>query len=452
MNETRELAQFAEELKYEDLPREVIDKTKNLILDLLGSQLATSTMPWNKVIYEYVKDWGDGADSTIVYYGDKTKVENAAFANATFGHGFEIDDVHYLSMSHPGCVVIPAALALGEKELITGKELILAVVLGYEVMCRVGRSVAPSCGLRGFHPTSVPGPFGAAAAAGKILGFDTEGMLNALGIAGSHCAGIMAYGQGGGSVKRVHAGIASQGGLRAALLAQRGITGPPIVLEAEHGFCKAFSDEYSLEKITANLGKEFIVPEVSYKPYCCCGAIHAPIEAVSKITKEHRIEPDKIEEIFVGTNRVAIHHVGIIREPKDVLGAQFSLPFSLALTLIKGSNSLKDYSEENLKDAELLSLAGKVRIEIDKEANTVYPLKRGDLVTIKLKNGTSYQERVYYPKGWPENPMTKEELEDKFRGLASVVLPEDRVEEIIKVVNRLEDVGEVCTLMGLLIR
>src|SRR3990172_3926508 len=195
MNESRDLARFVSELKYDNLPPEVIARVKDLILDQVGIMLACSTLPWSKVIYDYVRDWGDNKqESTIAHYGDRTKAENAVFVNSSFGHGFEIDD-HYLpGQSHPGCIVVPSAIAMAEREHGTGKDLILAVAAGYEVMGRINKAIAPSCLIRGFHaPTSISGPFAAAAVAGKILDFEPELMLNALSIAGSHASGVIEY-------------------------------------------------------------------------------------------------------------------------------------------------------------------------------------------------------------------------------------------------------------------
>lgn len=453
MNESRTLAAFVSDLKYDDLPREVVAKAKVLIIDQLGIMMAVSTMPWSQVIYRYVREWGDcKQESTIVHYGDKTKTENAAFANSSFGHGFEIDDMFTPAQSHPGCVVVPSALALGEREGISGKQLILAVVAGYEVMGRINKAISPSCGLRGFHaPTSVSGPFGAASAAGKILGFAPELMLNALAIAGSHSCGVKEYDHSGGSVKRMHAGMAAHGGLRAAFTAQMGITGPSTILEGPHGFCHAFADEYHLNEVTDGLGKEFrVVMGTTIKAYCACGAMHAAIDAVHKLVVEHDVRAKDVAQLTMGTDRGSIDHVGVIREPKDITGAQFSAPFSLAMTMIKGSNSFSDYTQENIDNAEIMTLARKVKLEVDKEVNAEWPGKRAARVTLKLNNGRVLSEKVDYCKGSPQNPLTKTEFDAKFRGLVSVVADKKTADKIMQTTYSLEQLGDVRTLVSLL--
>ena len=451
MNESRDLARFVSELKYDNLPPEVIARVKDLILDQVGIMLACSTLPWSKVIYDYVRDWGDNKqESTIAHYGDRTKAENAVFVNSSFGHGFEIDD-HYLpGQSHPGCIVVPSAIAMAEREHGTGKDLILAVAAGYEVMGRINKAIAPSCLIRGFHaPTSISGPFAAAAVAGKILDFEPELMLNALSIAGSHASGVIEYDQTGGSVKRMHAGMASHGGLRAALVAQKGLTGPPTILEGRHGFCQAFADEYNLNEITDNLGRDFrVVLGAGFKAYCSCGAMHSGLDAMRNLVARHGIKADDVAEVVLGSNTQTISHINAT--PTDITSSQFSAPFGIALTLVRGGNGFNDYTEETLRNRHILDLAGKVRLEVDDEIQSEYPAKRGTRVTVRLKSGATYKEKVDYCKGLPQNPMTRQEFEDKFRGLASVVADNDRTDGILDTVYGLDKLKDISALISLM--
>ena len=386
----------------------------------------------------------------MVNYGLKTTAEDAAFANGSFGHGFEIDDTELVGKLHPGCVVIPSALAIGEREAISGKEFILAVVVGYDVGVRIG-AAAFSIIDRGLHPTGVVGPFAAAATTSKILGFNKHQVLNALGIAGSETSGPMEYTKTGGSVKRLHAGFAAQEGIRAAFLAQRGITGPPTILEGQSGFCQAVANEYVLEEITKDLGEKFRILWTGTKPYCCCAAQHAAIDAVSGIAKEHEVSPEEIEEIIVGVPMFVLRMVATIVEPEDITGMQFSGSFNVALRLVKGSNSFTDYTEENRRDPEIRSLVKRVHFVFDEELEKV---PRGGQTptkaTMRLKSGTTYHKRVDFAKGTVQNPMTREELGDKFRGLASVVMSHGRVEELVQAVEQLESLNDIREL-GLLL-
>ena len=451
MNESRDLARFVSELKYEHLPQEVIAKAKDLVLDQVGCIMACATLPWSKAINEYVRDWGDcSKEATVAHYGYRTKAENAVFANASFGHGFEIDDRYVSAQSHPGSIVIPSALAMAEKEGVSGKDMILAVVAGYEVMGRINKSVVPSCILRGFHaPTSVSGPFGAAAVAGKILNFDPELMLHALSIAGSHASGLTEYDQSGGSVKRMHAGMAAHGGLRSAFAARKGITGPATILEGKHGFCQAFSDKYFLNEITDQLGKEFrVVMGTGFKAYASCGALHGGIDAVRNLKAKYDIKPEQVAEVTMGTNHQTIGH--LVAQLTDIASSQFSAAFGLALTLVRGSNGFKDYTEESLRDPKVLDMAKRVKLEIDKEVDAEFPRTRAARVTIKLTNGKTYQDKVDYCKGLPENPLTRAEFEEKFRSLAQVVTSQDKAAEILKTVYALDQQKDISALVALM--
>ncbi|MBN2062042.1 MAG: MmgE/PrpD family protein [Deltaproteobacteria bacterium] len=450
MNETRALAEFVAGIQYRDLTEEVIDKAKNLILDQLGCQLAFATLPWSKIIYRYVEAKHGGKEiSTVSYYGLRTVTEDAVFANATFGHGFEMDDDEAHTMSHPGVVVIPSALALGEAKGINGKEFLTAVVAGYDAMLRVGMS-SVSMMNRGFHTTAVAGPFGAAAAAGKVMGQDGERLLNAFSIAASEASGISEYTISGGSVKRLHAGFAAQSGVKAVSLSELGVTGPTAALEGKKGVLQAFANEYFPEEITRDLGREFRILWTGHKPYCCCAAQHTTIDAVSEIIKEHHVRWEEINEIMVEQMPREIRAVGNIVQPEDMISAQFSGRFGIALRLIRGSNGFRDYSDENIRDPELLELAGKITYAEDHEMEKMPPGAAPTRITMKLKNGDTYTSRVDYAKGTPENPMTAEEIKEKFRGLASTVIPQKQVEKIIGTVRDLENLENIQGLIHLL--
>ncbi len=451
MNESLELARFASELRYEKLPREVVAKAKDLILDQIGIMMGVSTMPWSRIIFDYVKDWGDSKpEATVAHYGYKTKAENAVFANASFGHGFEIDDLYVRGSSHPGCVTVPSALAMAEREGASGKDVILAVVAGYEVTGRINTTITPSSQLRGFHSaTSVSGTFGAAAAAGRILGFDTDLMLNAIAIAGSHSAGVTEYDQGGGSVKRMHAGMAAHGGVRSALLAQKGLTGPGTIIEGKHGFCHSFADEYDLSHITDKLGTEYpVVMGSGFKAYCACAGMHSGIDALRELKARYTFRADDVAEIVMGTNRRSIHHVEA--KPVDITSAQFSAAFGLALTMIRGSNGFKDYTDETVHDRNILKLADKIKMEVDRECDSEYPKTRAARVTVTLKNGEKLATKVDYCKGTPQNPMTRDEFEGKFRGLAASVADRERIDQILKTVYALDEQKDVSALIKLM--
>jgi 2-methylcitrate dehydratase PrpD len=451
MNETHALARFISEISYRDLNSEVIVKAKELILDQIGCQIAFAALPWSQAIYKYVEDKHGGKEaSTVTYYGLKTTTEEAAFANAAFGHGFELDDDESHTTSHPGAVVIPSALAMGEARGINGKDLLLSVIVGYDAMLRVGMASRKMVN-RSFHTTAVTGPFGSTAATAKIMDLKQEQVLNALSIAASEAGGISEYAVSGGSVKRLHAGFAAQSGIKASVLASLGITGPTAALEGKKGVCQAFADEYYPEEITRDLGKEFRILWTGHKPYCCCQAQHTTIDALSAIISEHPLKASDIQEIIVEQMPRDIIAVGNVIQPDDIVSAQFCGRFGIALRLIKGSNGFRDYTQKNIKDPELLEIVKKVKYVTDDEMAKIPPGAAPTRLTLKLKNGEVYINRVDYAKGTPQNPLTSKEIEDKFRGLASTVLSDSRINKIKSMVDNLEELKNIQSLMKLLV-
>lgn len=450
LEESRKLATFVSNLSYEELPRTVVEKTKDLVLDQLGCQLAGATMPWSRAVYDYVAESrGMAEESTIVRWGLKAPAQDAAFANASFGSSFMGDDTDSVCHGHFGAIIISAALAVGERAGIGGRALLRAVVVGYEVASRVG-AAAVAAERRGYHPGPLFGTLGAAASAGAILGFSEDEMLDVVGIAASHASGLMEYSLSGGTVNRVHAGIAAANGIRAALLTRKGFKGPATILEGERGFVKAFSGEGSLDEITRDLGKVFRVGIVDLKSHCCCGTSGSTIDAVSTILRENRIDPRGIEEIVVHVSPAVYRLTGKIVQPRDITSAQFGGRFGVALRLVKGGNSFREYTEENLADPEVLSLEAKTTIVVDETLDTNPGADHPARVAIRAAGGKVVQATVPAPRGSVLNPMSREEVYAKFRSFASALLPTARVEPVLETVSRLEEVSHVGGLSRLL--
>jgi len=453
MEALEQLAEFTGQLEYRDLPRNVIEKARELVLDQLGVQLVCSTLPWSSAAYHYIQDiqarTGLKGESTILNYGLKTTSEDAAFVNACFGHGFELDDGYMKGTVHCGTVVIPAALAAGERAGISGEKLITAITAGYEVMSRIGAATRLS---PQFDPTPSAGTFGSAAATCKALNINDPTIIkHALGIAASFSSGLGQFSDAGGTEMHIHAGIASRAGQTAALLAQKGITGPAAALEGSKGFARAFSPAvYHPEEISDDLGINFRILETGLKIHCSCGMSHAAMDAALKIRQKYPFKAAEVEEIVCETFKAAVPLVGIIIEPEDITGMQFSAAFNIAMILVKGSAQFKDYTEQNRQDPEILDLARKFKIVVDKEMDDLFPLKMGANLKVKLKDGSIYSEKVHHPKGTVPNPLTGKEIQEKFRSLASVVLPDSRVEAILETVGRLEKLENINLLIPLL--
>ena len=352
---------------------------------------------------------------------------------------------------HLSAATVPVGLALSEKERVSGKELLSAIVAGCDVMYRLLLAVRPSSGKRGFHSHGIGGPFGAMVVAARLLGLNREQMLHAFGIAGSHSAGTMEYDQTGGEIKRVHAGIAARGGIQAAMLARLGLTGPPTIIEGKRGFCRVFADQYDMDVITRDLGTDFKIMRIWFKMYPCVATVQGVIDTLASLIEKHKIRATDVEEIHVGISETSLSHGGAIYEPHDVASAQFSLPFSLALRLLKNDNDLSLYMDSRLwTDPQVLALARKVKSYAD-------PKAKGDqnyntTMEIKLVDGRSVKAFQEYPPGSPLNPVSRDELRKKFKKLAGAVMPENRIEEIIAMVERIDQVDDAAKLVPLLIQ
>jgi 2-methylcitrate dehydratase PrpD len=438
-------------LRYEQLPKSVIDATKALILDQLACQLIGSTVPWVAPALQLV-ELSDGAaeESTIVNRKQKALVADAVFANATFGQACELDDTAYRASGHIGAATVPIALALGERDHIDGKMFLTSIVAGYDVMYRILRAVTPFNVMRGFQSQGTGGPFAAAATAAKILGLDPEQCMHALAIAGSHSVGPVEYDQSGGEVKRFHAGISSRGGLHSALLAQFGLTGPSTIIEGKRGFCAIFATQSDQSQILTDLGKDFMIINTSFKMYPVVKTLHTAIAAVARIVAEHDVKPSDVARIRIGFGAHAVEHGAGIGQPKDVIGAQFSIAFSLGLAIVKRSNDLVHYMNPQLwSHPEMVRLGKLIECSVDPEA--VKEKKDMATATIDLVNGKSYKVTEEQQKGTPPNPASDAEIDAKVRGLAGAALPKNQVDKLIAIIRDLENVRDVSQLAALLV-
>lgn len=445
---TRELTSFCTDFSPEDLTPDVIRAVKHRLLDFLGVALRGSTLPSSRIVIDVVKSMGGARESTVMGVGGKAPSPNAALANGSMGHGLELDDVHNESSLHPGAAVIPAALAVAEREGASGEALASSIVLGYEVMTRVGMAVTPMGHYaRGFHPTGTCGAFGAAVAAGKILALSVDQMGSAMGIAGSQASGLMEYLSDGSWTKRLHPGWAAHSGVIAASLAQRGYSGPKTVLEGGKGFVRAYSDHYDLAKLTEGLGERWAVKNVSVKHYACCYYKQSAIDALLELVGKHGVKAEDVEEVVVSLVKVAMP---IVAEPpedkydvKSVVDAQFSMPYGAAVALSRGNAFIDEYTEDTMRDPGIQGLMKKVRVVHDPGLDKDYPNLWPSKARIKTKDGRVYETRIDLPKGDPRNPFTDEELQGRFSILARGVLPAENINKAIETISKLEDLDDV---------
>jgi len=441
---TRELARFLVATNFEDVGVNVQRHAKLCILDWLGAALAGSVEPPSKIIRSVIRDLGGKRESTIIGAQDKTTCLNAALANGIAGHSIELDDVNQLAIIHPAAAVVPAALAVGERCDSSGREMIESVVLGYETEVRIGMAMNPSH-YEYWHPTGTCGTFGAVAAASKLLDLNEEQTIHALGIAGTQASGLIET--FGSMSKSLNPGRAAQSGVLAALLAQNGFTSTTQILDSKIGYCRAASKEPKLNLLTDQLGVRYAVMRTCFKYHASCGHTHGAIDALQSIALKHGITPEMVEQIIVETYPIAAKLVGNKTDPSTASEAKFSLHYCLAAALVCGKVGLEEFSEQRLKDHKLRELSKKVTVSVGEEfANAVLGSAR---VTVNDSRGRSVSMKVDEPKGYPDNPLTPDQLKHKFRRLASIAIPEGQADNIITAMDRLErvQVSELCSLL-----
>ncbi|MDO8957325.1 MAG: MmgE/PrpD family protein [Deltaproteobacteria bacterium] len=451
MGPTMALAEFLAKLKFEDIPSRCLEQIKVAFLDSLGCGLFGSTLEWSQKVNSLVKEMGGKEEATLWVNDFRGPAANVALGLGTMIHSFDFDDYHNAKL-HPGAVVVPAALTMAEREGSSGKEFLTAMVAGYETMIRISLATGPGASRqKGWHLTGTCGTFGAAAATGKLLHLEPQGMASALGMAGTQSAGLWAFTADGSESKRFHPGRSAQSGIIAALLAKRGYRGPTQILEAKDGgFCQATSDFFNLDRLTSGLGKKFEAEDVVLKPYSCCGSLHSTIDATRALAQTHKIKLQEVAKIRVHNSQVVKLQCGFEYEPMGPLQAQMSLQYCTAISLLDGQVLVDQFKEERLADPKVIDLARRVEFVLDPEIDAIYPERFASKVEIVLKDGQSLWRRVDYPKGSPENPMTTDEIEDKFKALARTVKDQDTILSILKLYQSLEELKDLSPLIALL--
>lgn len=439
---TLDLARFVANLQFDDLSREIVAKTKQHVLDGLGNQIAASAISQPaRVVHDLYSEWGGRGEATVVGYGTRMPAPMTSMINAMMGHGVELDDAHAKGLIKGGSVFVAVADAVGEMTAATGAELITALVSGYEVGVRMALAANPSHRKRGFHATGTAGTFGAAAITAKLLRLDAERTAWALGLAGVQAAGIQAFLDDPCMAKPLSPGKAAMNGVLAGILAHRGFTGPRYVLEGSEGWFRAFSDQFDLGRLTRNLGTEFMIMDVAFKPHAACRYAHGPIDNAQAIVRSHEFDRDDIDRIEVGLSELAIRQSG--RSQCTTLNsAMGSTPFGVALAIARGRNGLQEYWE-GFRDSLVHQLASQILLVQDAEAGE---MGRQSWVRIRLKDGRNLLEASSVPKGEPQLPLSNEEVLGKFRGLGCFALDPDQVEAMIGLVDGLAELPDVGAL------
>jgi 2-methylcitrate dehydratase PrpD len=448
---TQKLARFAVNLSPRQIPPEVFERAKDCALDTVAVALYGSTKPWSRSVVEFIRESSSGGNSTVLGQSWRARARQATLANGVMAHAFELDNVRQPGAGvHPGATAFLPALAVAEERRTDGKTLLAAFVAGCEVMSRIGVAAGNSLEKRGFHAPGLTGTFGAAVTAGRLLGLNERQMINALGIAGSYSGGLMEFSHchEGAMVKRLHLGKAAEGGVTAALLAARGFAGPESVLEGKFGFCRTFSDSPNLSRLTHRLGQEFETLNICIKRCACHINAHAPIEALQQLREEIRFNPEEVQELVVaGIEKLVTHHA--IYQPKDLMMAQYSIPFCIALSLYFDPTDPECFDAKRLKDKKVLAAMRRVRLKVDSEIEQ-NGWDRAARVTVQLGKRKRHSRLVVHFKGTPQNPLSRSEVEDKARKLTRPILSQAQMGRLLEAVRHLEKIPDVSSVGDLL--
>ena len=444
LNVSRALADVMARTRYEDLSPPVIEDARRSVLDWLGSCLAGAVEPPSRMAHRVVAGWGQ-CDEATVFGAHRASAAAAAFANGVSSHILELDDVHKRSTLHPGAPIIPAALAVAERERADGRAFLLAVTLGYDAALRVGEAVNPSH-YRYWHPTGTAATFGAAVATGSLLGLNSAQMLDALGSAGTQAAGLWEVNADGAMSKHLHPGKAAFNGILAADMARIGFTGATRILEGERGFFRAMSAGHDATRITDGLGARWKISENCYKLYSCCGHTHTAIDTAIDFRGEQGWQGDealaRLETVHIETYAPGYE---IVKEmnPRTPYQGKFSLAYCAAAGLLEGWVGLKQFSPERfdaggVRDEKIAALLQRVRVTVAPDVTAKYPAEWGTRMTFTLNDGSVRTMSAAFPRGHPENPVSTAALEDKFRTLVAPRYSPMLAEKAIQAVRQIE--------------
>ncbi|MER5623532.1 MmgE/PrpD family protein [Streptosporangium sp. NPDC002544] len=454
------IAAFAAACRYDELPPDVTDSVRSRVLDILGLCLAARGLPSSQAVLGYVTDQGGRGDSHVIGEPEPVPAALAALANGVLAHSLDYDDTHLPSVLHPSASVVPAALAAGQLAGASGRETIAAIAAGLEVCVRLGmagydRKAGNSTFFEyGQHATSICGTIGSAVSAAMLLGLGEEGVRNAIGVAASMSSGIIEANRTGGTVKRTHCGWAAHSGVTAAQLVQRGITGPPTVLEGRFGFFTAFlRGEFDAEEITRGLGTVWAVPGIFFKPYPANHFTHTAIDAALAL-RARGLDPGEIESITLGAPSPVIRTIGQPIEhkrlPETGYQAQFSGPYAVAAGLLGGGGlgvGLDDFTDELARDPRRRALMAKVEVVADERCDQIFPEQFPAVLCVRTADGRKWTEEVLANRGGPQRPLSEEELGLKFRDNAGRALSSEAMDRIEDGIRRMAEMSNLNDLL-----
>jgi 2-methylcitrate dehydratase PrpD len=435
------LAEFAAELRFDDIPELDRLRARQCLIDTVGVSLLGARLPWGRMLSAYAHRYGGAATSTLIGESHKVSAPMAALANGVYAHGFELDSLRKPGVGvHPGAALVPCALALGEELAIDGKRLLTALVAGCEVMFRIGLASKHSSEQLGFHAPGLTGPFGSAIAAGHLLQLGSTRMRHALGIAGSLCAGVLAFAQSGNGsmVKRLHLGRAAEAGILAARLAQDGFEGPDSILEGKFGFLDTYCAEADPALLTRGLGTHFETRNLCLKRYPCHVTAHTPVESVTTLRREHNFSAGDVERVTVRASRKVLSHHSE-RNPAETMAAQYSVPWCVAVALVGDATDPEAYGERGLSDVDVRHWCRSIALELF-PGNESSRSSWASEVLVCLRDGREFTLAADDFKGTPTLPLTGAELREKFMRCAGSFAGASALFEQLDAIESLEDV------------
>ena len=452
---TRAIAEFVSHLTYQQIPAEVRERIKLLILDSLGCAVYGAHLEWCRILRGTLAALDATRTTSIWGTGEQLSSPHAALVNGTQVQGFELDDVHRTAVLHVGAVTLPGLIAVAQSHAkLSGREFLTAAVAGYEIGPRVGLCMGQEHIGQGWHSGATVGVFSAAAGAARALALDAEATVHALGIAGTQSSGLMAA-QYGAMVKRMHAGRAAQSGLYGALLAKDGFTGIVDVFEAPYGgFCTTFSrsnDRFDLAKLSAGLGERFETMGIALKFYSCVGSNHTTLDAIRDIRQRRPFALGEIDHIVVHGSQVTVDHVGWPYQPEGLTGAQLNLPFCVATLLLAGDVFVDEFTPGCVDDAARITLSRKVKVVHDPAITALGAAYRHKVrVAVHFRDGSAESESREAPRGSEQSFASSRDIIEKFRKLTRGVMAAEQQDALIDAVLGLETLPDSRMLIELL--
>lgn len=456
---TRHFAEFTAGVNHAALPATVREALTVFLLDYLRVASLGQRMPWSAWAVNLGRELGGNDQSTILFSADRSDPERATFINSTYAGSIDADDVHVGSMLHPGCIVISAALAVGEARGASGERILAAIAAGYENMIRIGLAIQPSHFRRGFQSTATCGGFGAATAAASLMfnGADrVQRIAETIGLVASFSGGLTQFYHSGSTVKRIHAAHAAGEGVHAALLAQAGFSGPADILEGKDGFARAYADGHDFDKGLAGIGSQWRLLETAIKPHAISARVLSAVEATGDLLREHGLDAGDIAAIRVGIPKIIQGRL-TVAEPKDVQAGQMSLPYCMAMVVKQGKAvpagftiNIDDF-EGALADPSVMAISRAIACELDPDAERVSTEQSvGAKVTFTLKSGKSVEKFIEAPKGSASRPFTLDDHIARFRAEMAKRFAPAQIDAVLDEVRNFHKAGNADRLMQLL--